>query len=215
VSPHLDSEGIWREVLRRPATAKPRPALFLDRDGTINVEIGYLHEPAKAVLVPGAAAAIAAANRADWLVVVITNQGGVGRGYYGWEAFRDTQRRIEAMLADDAGAKVDMVLACPFHPEAPEPALRHKDHYARKPHPGMLFKAAADLPIDLARSIVAGDRASDLMAGRAAGCEQGVLVDSGFQAAERKAAEALAREGYRVRVAPDLSALTPGFGAAK
>ncbi len=122
---YLDNDGIWCQVARPRAAEvfRGRAALFLDRDGVIVEEVGYLHRPEDVRLVPGAAAAIAAANRVGVPVVAITNQSGIGRGHYGWPEFQGTQERIAAALAD-AGAALDMVLARPYHPEG-APPLRH------------------------------------------------------------------------------------------
>ncbi len=194
----IADDGIWCQVLR-PEQAAPwrgRPALFVDRDGVLVEEVGYLHRPDDVRLIPGAAAVVAAANRAGLAVVLITNQSGIGRGYYGWPEFQDTQARISADLAA-AGAALDAVLACPHHPEA-EPPYRHPAHPCRKPRPGMILRAAERLGLDLAGSWIVGDRALDLEAGRAAGLAGGVQVASGHGAGERDAALGLATDGFRV-----------------
>ncbi len=139
----VDSNGIWCQAARPPAAEvfRGRAALFLDRDGVIVEEVSYLHRPEDVRLVPGAAAAIAAANRAGLPVVAITNQSGIGRGHYGWPEFQKTQERIAAALDLEAGAALDMVLACPYHPEGVAP-FRHPAHPCRKPRPGMILRAA-------------------------------------------------------------------------
>lgn len=194
----LDFEGIWVEVLR-PDPEPPvrgRPALFLDRDGVLVEEVGYLHRPEDVRLIPGAARAVAAANRAGVAVVVLTNQSGIGRGLYGWAEFAATQARIVDALGAE-GAALDMVVACPFHPQG-RPPYRHPDHPCRKPRPGMLLRAGARLKLELARSWIVGDRASDLEAGRAAGLAGGLHVLTGYGARERAAARALETAGFRV-----------------
>ncbi len=194
----LDNHGIWCQLLRpeRAASYRGRPALFLDRDGVLVEEVGYLHRPEDVRPIPGAAALIAAANRAGLAVVQVTNQAGIGRGYYGWAEFRLTQERISADLAAE-GAALDMVLACPFHAEA-EPPYRHPAHPCRKPRPGMILRAAERLDLDLAGSWIVGDRAIDLEAGRAAGLAGGAHVLTGHGATERDAALEVATGRFRV-----------------
>ncbi|MFQ6018041.1 MAG: D-glycero-alpha-D-manno-heptose-1,7-bisphosphate 7-phosphatase [Kiloniellaceae bacterium] len=202
---HLEDDGNWCQVLRPEAATGPlgAAALFLDRDGVVVEEVGYLHRPDDVRLVPGAAAVIAAANRADLPVVVVTNQAGIGRGLYGWADFAATQERIIAELVR-AGAVLDMVLACPYHPEA-RPPYRHPDHPCRKPRPGMLRRAAARLGLDLAGSWIIGDHASDLEAGRAAGLAGGLHVLTGYGAAERDAAAGLATARFRIRLGESIA----------
>jgi len=194
----IEDDGIWCQSLRpaQAASLRGRPALFLDRDGVLVVEIGYLHRPEDVRLIPGAAALTAAANSAKLAAVLVTNQAGIGRGIYGWAEFEATQERISAELAA-AGAGLDMVIACPFHAEA-EPPYRHPAHPCRKPRPGMIRRAAERLGLDLAGSWIVGDRATDLEAGRAAGLAGGVHVLTGHGAAERDAAREVATGAFRV-----------------
>src|SRR5262249_12292519 len=155
--PPLNTEGVWCEVLERPAGG--RPALFLDRDGVLVQEAGYLHRIEEIRIIPGAAKVIAVANKRRIPVIIITNQSGIGRGYYGWAAFRSVQDTIVASFATE-GARIDAVYACAHHPEA-EGVLAHPNHTARKPNPGMLLQAASDLAIDLKSSWLVGDKAAD------------------------------------------------------
>jgi len=194
----IEDDGIWCQSLRpaQAASLRGRPALFLDRDGVLVAEVGYLHRPEEVRLIPGAAALTAAANRAGLAAVLVTNQAGIGRGIYGWAEFEATQERISAELAA-AGAGLDMVIACPFHAEA-EPPYRHPAHPCRKPRPGMIRRAAERLGLDLAGSWIVGDRATDLEAGRAAGLAGGVHVLTGHGAAERDAAREVATGAFRV-----------------
>lgn len=204
---YLEGDGIWCQVVR-PETApacRGRSALFLDRDGVVVQEVGYLHRPEDVRLVPGAAATIAAANRLGLPVMVLSNQSGIGRGYYGWPEFESTQARIVAQLAA-AGAALDMVLACPYHPEA-EPPYRHRAHPCRKPRPGMLLRAAERLGLDLAGSWIVGDRTIDLEAGRAAGLAGGLHVLSGHGAEERPAAGELGTGNFQVLLADSIAAV--------
>lgn len=146
-----------------------RPALFLDRDGVINLDVGYLHRIEDLVVLPGIAARIAAARRDGWETVIVTNQSGIGRGYYGWDAFETLQAEIyRRLLAEDSEARIGMVCASPFLPGAAAP-YGAKDHPWRKPNPGMLLYAADALDIELESSLMIGDSASDEAAAAAAG----------------------------------------------
>ena len=145
-----------------------RPALFLDRDGVLNEDRGYVHRWEDFCWIPGAREAVAAFNARNWWVFVVTNQSGVGRGYYPEADVLALHARMEADLAA-TGARIDAFYHCPFHPEALEDRYRHPDPPDRKPNPGMLLRAMADWPVDAARSVMVGDKAIDLEAGQRAG----------------------------------------------
>lgn len=145
-----------------------RPAVFLDRDGVIVVDVGYPHRDEDLALIPGAAAAIRRWNDQGRPVVVVTNQSGVARGLFTLERMEGFNALMIARLAE-AGARIDAVYTCPFHAEAVEDRWRHPDHPDRKPNPGMILKAAADLDLDLSRSVLIGDREADMEAARRAG----------------------------------------------
>lgn len=154
-----------------------RPAVFLDRDGTLNEEVDYLHRPEELVMIPGAAAAVARLNARGIPVVVVTNQSGIGRGYYGLEDFQRVMDRMVQFLAAE-GARLDAVYLAPHH-EQGVGGLAHPDHPDRKPNPGMLLRAAEEHGLDLAGSWMVGDKDVDLAAGRAAGCRV-ALVRTGY-----------------------------------
>lgn len=154
-----------------------RPALFLDRDGVLNEDKGYVHRWDDFDWVTGAREAVAAFNRAGWLVIVVTNQSGIGRGYYAEEDMQALHARMNAELAE-AGARVDAIYFCPEHPEAPVERYRHPDPPNRKPNPGMILQALADWPIDRERSILVGDKTSDMEAATRAGI-RGLLFKGG------------------------------------
>ena len=182
-----------------------RGALFLDRDGVVVEEAHYLADPRDVRLIPGAAALIGACNAAGAPVVLITNQSGIGRGYFDWAAFDAVQAEIARQLAHD-GAAWDAALACAYH-EAGRGELARADHPWRKPNPGMLQAAARELGLDLPRSAIVGDKAADLAAGKAAGLALGVHVATGHgDAMERAAALALADTRFQVRLAPAIDA---------
>jgi D-glycero-D-manno-heptose 1,7-bisphosphate phosphatase len=151
-----------------PSASDPRPALFLDRDGVLNEDRGYVHRWEDFRWIPGAQEAVAAFNRAGWLVIVVTNQSGVGRGYY----TEDEMHALHARMAEElsaAGARIDAFYFCPHHPDAAEESYRHPDPPDRKPNPGMILRALADWPIDRERSLLVGDKSSDMEAARRAG----------------------------------------------
>ena len=201
----IDCDGIWAELLRpRPGAAR-RAALFLDRDGVILEEVGYLSRARETRLIDGAARVIARANGRGVPVVVVSNQSGIGRGYFGWSEFAAVQERMIADLAV-AGARLDAVFASPHHRSA-APPFGHIDHPARKPNPGMLLRAARMLSLDLGASWIVGDHATDLGAGRNAGLAGGihVLTGHGTHEGQRRDALALARDGYRVFAADALA----------
>lgn len=159
-----------------------KKAVFLDRDGTINVEKEYLHRPEEFAFIPGAIEAIRLLNRSGYLVVVVTNQSGVARGYYDESAVKRLHEHIEQLLSA-ADVHVDAWYHCPHHPDGLAPYNR--DCSCRKPLPGMLQQAAEDLAIDLAASWMVGDKAIDVEAGLAAGCRS-VLVLTGYGVEEQQ-----------------------------
>jgi D-glycero-D-manno-heptose 1,7-bisphosphate phosphatase len=171
----LAEPGLWIERINDRSFPAGRPALFLDRDGTINVDTGYPDDPAAMALRGGIAPVIEAANQRGIPVVVVTNQSGIARGYFGWDAFARVNKRVLNLLAEQ-NAFVDMVLACAYH-EAGSGPLAVADHPMRKPNPGMLLEAGRRLGLDLKRSLIVGDKPADMEAGRRAGLERGWLVD--------------------------------------
>ena len=156
---------------------KPRPAIFLDRDGVLIEDGHYLGKADRVRLLPGAAEAVAALNRAGWPVVVVTNQSGVARGLFSYESVAEVHAHVAAQLAT-FGGRVAAFYFCPHHPEAEVAAFRAACD-CRKPRPGMLLAAAADLGIDTARSWMVGDRVTDLEAGAAVGART-ILVRTGY-----------------------------------
>jgi D-glycero-D-manno-heptose 1,7-bisphosphate phosphatase len=154
-----------------------RPAVFLDRDGTINDDVGYLAELAHLTLYPWAIDAVRLLNRAGYLVVMVTNQGGIGRKMIRPEFLEVLHAAIDARLAA-GGARVDGWYFCPHHPEALIEELRAVCD-CRKPATGLVRSAARDLGIDLARSWIVGDKWSDIQAGQRTG-GRGILVRTGW-----------------------------------
>lgn len=200
-SAHLDAERVWVQPLAVPRRFAGRPALFLDRDGVLIEEKHYLSDPADVHVEPGAADLIRRCNGASVAVVIVTNQSGIARGLFGWDAFARVQAKLLADLAAE-GAAVDGVFACGHHIKGVGD-YQHPSHPARKPNPGMLLRARDTLGVDLAASWIIGDKADDLRAGKAAGLAGGVhvLTGHGADAGERAGALALGGEGFQARAA--------------
>jgi D-glycero-D-manno-heptose 1,7-bisphosphate phosphatase len=154
-----------------------RGAVFLDRDGTINEEVSYLDDPDRLYLIPGAAEAIRLLNEASVLVIVVSNQSGVGRGYFSAATAEAIHQRLANRLAS-RGAHFNAVYYCPHHPG--------EECDCRKPKAGMLEQAAREHGIDLQRAYIVGDKVSDLEAGRRVGCRT-VLVLTGYGEQAREA----------------------------
>ena len=159
-----------------------RPAAFLDRDGTLVEDPGYLHRPEDVRLLPGAAGAVARLNAAGYLVVVVTNQSGIARGLYEVAAYQAVQRRLADLLAGE-GARLDGAYYCPHHPDHSGPCE------CRKPGVRLFQEAARALGIDLRRSWFVGDKAGDVTPARTLG-GRGILVATGEGPAHAAAARA-------------------------
>ena len=177
-----------------------RPAVFLDRDGTLIVDVPYLADPAQVRLIPGAATAVQRLRQAGFACVVVTNQSAVGRGYITLEQMHLVQDEVARQFAA-AGAPLDGAYWCTHAPQVQDKVVI--EHVDRKPGPGMLLRAARELNLDLARSWIVGDQVSDMLAGRNAGCRGGVLVRSGHDVTA-----ALALLGADWPVADDVLAAT-------
>jgi D-glycero-D-manno-heptose 1,7-bisphosphate phosphatase len=196
----IDDIGLWCEIGK--ADWGQSPALFLDRDGVIVVDTGYLGRAEDLRMIDGVAPAIGRCNTLGIPVVVVTNQAGIARGYYDWDGFRAVQAALSAALAA-AGAHLDAVLACAYHAEGSGP-LRLDGHPWRKPNPGMIIAAGRGMNLNLSRSWIVGDRAHDLAAGAAADLAGGTLVapDNG----ERQQALELASPQFIVETAANAAA---------
>lgn len=154
----------------------PRPALFLDRDGVLNADKGYVARPEDFEWMPGAIACVRRFNELGYRVIVVTNQTGVAYGLYTEADIAAVHTHMLAEL-EGAGAYIDRIYACCWHPAATLPEYR-RDCDLRKPRPGMLLQAMEDFPIDKARSFLIGDKQSDLDAAAAAGV-RGFLYQGG------------------------------------
>jgi D-glycero-D-manno-heptose 1,7-bisphosphate phosphatase len=154
-----------------------RPAVFIDRDGTLTEEVGYVNHPSRLRLLPRAGEAICRLNAANVAAVLVTNQAGIARGYFSESVLQAVNESLYAQLAR-AGARLDGLYACLHHPTEGEAPYRARCD-CRKPKPGLLLRAAGDLGLDLARCTMVGDKASDLVAARAVGAGA-VLVLTGY-----------------------------------
>jgi len=182
----------WPRGSRSRSVADPtRGAVFLDRDGTIVEDPGYLHDPAAVRLLPGAAAAIRRLNATGWPVVVVSNQSGIARGLFTETDYRAVERRVAELLAAE-GARLDASFFCPHHPEFTGPCP------CRKPGTKLFEDARRALGIDLRRSWFVGDRPSDVEPAAALD-GTGLLVLTGQGDLHRDQAAALG-----IRVVPDL-----------
>lgn len=170
---HPDTEVLERaceRAFRRRRGHAPVPAVFLDRDGTLVVERGYLTDPEDIELIPGVPEALRDLRSAGYLLVVISNQSGVGRGFFSEETVHAAMARLRGALRE-RGVELDAIYFCPHRPEAGCPC--------RKPGTGLLERAEGDLELDLSRSVMVGDKLLDAETGRRAGA-RGLLVRTGY-----------------------------------
>lgn len=174
----LAEPGLWVERVGSSVFPANAPALFLDRDGTINVDTGYPDDPADIVLRPEMLPVIRIANIVGLPAIIVSNQSGIARGYFGWPEFAAVNARLLALLEVEQ-CRIDMVLACAYHSSGTG-ELAIGDHPMRKPNPGMLLRARDLLGVDVGRSIIVGDKADDMEAGRRGGLVEGWLVGGRF-----------------------------------
>jgi len=179
-------------VTQPPPPGERRPAVFLDRDGTLIHDRHYLADPAGVELLPGAGAAVAALNRAGFLVVLVTNQSGIGRGYFAEADYHAVHRRLVDLLAAE-GARLDAEYHCPLAPDAPDP------DDMRKPGAGMFLRAAREHGLDVARSWLIGDRLRDVAPAAPLGA-RAILVRS------EQTEAGVEREAANVPIVADLAA---------
>ena len=156
-----------------------RPAVFFDRDGTLNEEVEFVSAPEQLRLIPGAGRAVRAVNESGFLALVISNQSGIARGLFTEADLIPIHAKFEQDLAA-SGGRIDRIYYCPHHPTAGIPPYRVECD-CRKPRTGMLLQAERELDADLGNSYVIGDRIVDVLAGRNAGAK-GILVLTGYGA---------------------------------
>ena len=152
-------------------------AVFIDRDGTLSEEVGYINHPERFRLFPYAGQAIKRLNENGWLAIVTTNQAGVARGYFAEEMIEAVHQGMRDDLAK-AGASLDAIYYCAHHPSVGEPPYRF-DCDCRKPKPGLITRAASEFDIDLKNSWMVGDRYSDIQLARNAGVKSAFVL-SGY-----------------------------------
>ena len=158
-----------------------RPALFLDRDGVINKDIGYLHRIEDFEFLDGAIETCRQFQAAGYLLIVITNQAGIARGYYSEEDFHTVNNWMIEQFRQ-SGVYIDKVLYSPFHPDGQGDYRR--DSFCRKPNPGLILQAQREFDINLSTSVLVGDKETDIEAGLSAQVGTCVLVRSGCLEAE-------------------------------
>lgn len=154
-----------------------RPAVFIDRDGTISEEVGYINHPSRLRLFPYSAEAIKKLNESGWLAIVVTNQAGVARGYFSENIIVTVHQQLSEEL-EHQSARLDAIYYCAHHPTVGVPPYRFECD-CRKPKTGLIDRAAADFDIDLTASWMVGDRFSDLELARNAGLHSAFVL-SGY-----------------------------------
>lgn len=175
----------------------PRPAIFLDRDGTITQEVHLLHEAGQLHLIDGAAEAIRHINASDFLAVIVTNQPVIARNLCSLEDLDHIHATLETMLGQE-GAYVNAIYFCPHHPDSGYPEERKEYKIkcgCRKPAPGMLLRAARDWNIDLSRSYMIGDSERDTEAGERAGCRRSIRIPTNEPGALLRAVDGILHQG--------------------
>lgn len=151
--------------------------MFIDRDGCLVEEVGYVNHPSRIRLLPRSVEAVRRVNQAGFAAVIVTNQTGIARGYFTEETMHAANARVREAL-EAGGARLDGFYVCTHHPSEGEPPYRAECD-CRKPQPGLLLRAARELALDLGASAMVGDKFSDVAAGQAAGAA-GVLVLTGY-----------------------------------
>ncbi|QDH16383.1 D-glycero-alpha-D-manno-heptose-1,7-bisphosphate 7-phosphatase [Swingsia samuiensis] len=151
-----------------------KKAVFLDRDGVLNVDTGYPHRVKDLVLIKGVEEALSFLRDKGYLLIVVTNQSGVARGMFSVEDVENFHAELQRQLVPKS-AQIDAFYMCPYHPEATIKCFK-EDHFDRKPNPGMIERAISDFGIDRQQSFLIGDKETDVQAAAAAGI-RGYLFD--------------------------------------
>ena len=198
-STQMANSGLERRLLLTNAGISPKPALFLDRDGVLIQDKHHLHDPDAVELCPGAKRLVETAHGMGWPVVLITNQSGIARGHFNWEAYEAVTERLQELLGPSA--PLSAIYANGHGPDAPLNSWR-------KPSPAMLEAAASDLRLDLHRSLLVGDRLSDLQAGARAGLRWLAHVSTGHGEHERNAVVGWHQQLKAMATEADTSELT-------
>ena len=154
-----------------------KPALFMDRDGTINEQMGYINHMSRFVVLPGVPEAVRLLNENHFFAIVVSNQSGVARGYHPIELVHELHAHLQTILKKE-GAVIDGIFFCPHHPRGTVPKYTQACH-CRKPETGLIDQACESFDIDLANSYVVGDRHTDMQMAHQAGMH-GILVKTGY-----------------------------------
>jgi D-glycero-D-manno-heptose 1,7-bisphosphate phosphatase len=160
-----------------------QPAVFIDRDGTINEQMGYINDLSRFILLPGAIEGIKCLNQSNFLSIVVSNQSGVARDYFPLDLVHEVNRKMADLLGEK-GARIDGIFFCPHHPRAELETYR-LDCDCRKPKTGLITQACQAFDIDLPRSFVVGDRYSDIEMGHRLNLRS-ILVETGYGRGEKK-----------------------------
>jgi len=155
-----------------------KPAAFIDRDGTINEQMGYINHLSRFKIIPGVPEAIRLLNDLGFLVIVLTNQSGIARGYYSIDLVRQIHDLLRKTLKKEVNATIDEILFCPHHPQGTVSEYTMECE-CRKPKTGLIKQACMDFEIDLTQSFVIGDMASDMELANQAGVK-GIMVETGY-----------------------------------
>ena len=155
-----------------------KPAVFIDRDGTINEQMGYINHLSRFKIIPGVPEAFSLLNDLGFLVIVITNQSGIARGYYSIDLVHQIHDLLRKTIKKEANATIDAILFCPHHPQGTVSEYT-MDCDCRKPKTGLIKQACMDFEIDLTNSFVIGDMASDMELANQAGVK-GIMVETGY-----------------------------------
>lgn len=184
---------------------KGKPAFFIDRDGVMVKEMNYLSRREDVSFIPGLFKVLKKLNTSGIPVIMITNQAGIGRGYFTAEDFNDVQDEILCTLKKN-DVYIDGVLMCPFHQNGVG-KYKIDNHPFRKPNPGMIFLAQKELGIDLGSSWLAGDKISDIMAAVNSGLRGAVHVKTGHGQKDRKSIEELSFENFEIILAESIASV--------
>lgn len=201
---YLGNDGCWYQLRKTLDGNMNRPVLFLDRDGVIVEEAHYLHQVEQVKFIDGVIETILLAREAGWAVVMVTNQAGIGRGYYGWKEFSKVNEFILCEL-DSHCAYIDAVLAVPHHEQA-DGEYYSANHPMRKPNPGMLIAGARMTKGNLENSILVGDNITDVKAAHRANIKAAYLVRTGHGKNFQNEIHQLQSNEFQVQVVNSIAA---------
>ena len=200
----VPTAGIYARFYRKGMLhCQGRPSLFVDRDGVLVEEVGYLSRREDVNFIPGSIEEIRTFNDANIPIIVATNQAGIGKGYLDWKKFEEVQEEVITVLKK-GNAFLDAVIACPYHEDGIKEYC-FDNHPFRKPNPGMIIFAAEKLGIVIERSWMVGDKLSDIEAAMGAGLFGAVHVETGHGKLQRKEVETLRKDSFEIVYARNLT----------